>query len=275
MPEMLRVLIVDDEALARRGLEIRLQNEPGITVCGQSNNGRQAIADVARLKPDIVFLDVQMPGIDGFATLQQLAGPHMPIVIFVTAHADYAIRAFEANALDYLLKPIDDQRLQASVERARERINNQAAAEHRKRLLRLVCEITGQSLTLDDALNKGEYTTARPPQRLAIKDGQTIRCVDLDDIDWIEAAGDYLCIRAADTTHVMRGTMKKMEQLLNAEYFARIHRSTIINIRRVVSLHAHINGEYFVELAQGRTFKLSRTYRDCVPKLISESPYGD
>ncbi len=269
MSDTLNVLIVDDEQLARRGLEIRLQAEPDIRVCGQCSNGREAVAAVADSKPDLVFLDIQMPGMDGFETLRQLAGPHMPAVIFVTAFAEHAIRAFEANALDYLLKPIDDLRLRKAVARAREHLENQEAVDHRSRLLKLVCDITGKTLTLDDALSSAQQSSA-PVQRLAIKDGQTTACVELADIDWIEAAGDYLCIHALDQTHVLRGTMKKMEKLLDRDRFARIHRSTIINMERIQTLRSHINGEYFITLKGGKEFKLTRTYRDCLQRFSIE-----
>lgn len=152
MSETLRALIVDDEELARRGLEIRLQEMPDIEVCGHCRNGREAVRDVQSLKPDMVFLDIQMPGMDGFETLRSFAGPDMPAVVFVTAYAQHAIQAFEANALDYLLKPIDDRRLQQAIERVRAHRATVAAAEHRDRLLKLICDITGEEITLDAAL---------------------------------------------------------------------------------------------------------------------------
>lgn len=267
MSEKLRALIVDDEQLARRGLEIRLERLEDIEICGQSRNGREAVLDVRRLKPDIVFLDIQMPGMDGFETLQAFAGPDMPAVIFVTAFAEHAIQAFEANALDYLLKPIDDRRLLQAIARVREHRASLSAAEHRDRLLKLICDITGEELTLDAALQVLEEPRRAPPQRLAIKEGKTTVCVDLTDIDWIEAAGDYLCVHASGKTHVLRGTMKKMEQILDPERFARVHRSSIVNLQRVKAYRTHTNGEYFLRLDGDKEIKVSRSYRDAVQRI--------
>lgn len=266
---VMRALIVDDEHLARRGLEIRLQSVADIEVCGQSRNGREAISAVTAQKPDLVFLDIQMPGMDGFETLRRLAGPEMPVVIFVTAFADYAIKAFEANALDYLLKPIDDSRLNKALERARQYLAARDAMVHRSRLLKLICSITGEELTLERALDsiQSEADSPSRPQRLAIKEGRHTACVDVGDIEWIDAAGDYLCVHAAGQTHVLRGTMKRMEQILDPNLFVRVHRSTIVNADRVKSMRDHINGEYFITLACGKEVKLSRSYKESVPRL--------
>lgn len=262
---MLRVLIVDDEELARRGLELRLQTETAVEICGQCCNGREALEAIAALKPDVVFLDVQMPGIDGFETLRQFAGPEMPVVVFVTAFAEHAIRAFEANALDYLLKPIDDRRLAKALERVRRHLESREAVAHRSRLLKLICELTGEELSLESALHGREREPA--PRRLAIREGDTTVCVTLSDIDWIESAGDYLCIHACGKTHVLRGTLKRMQSILNEAQFARVHRSSIVNLSRVQSLRKHINGEYFLILGGGKELKVSRTYRDVAQRI--------
>ena len=263
----LRVLIVDDEELARRGLEIRLRGAADIEVCGHSRNGREALASVAELKPDIVFLDIQMPGMDGFDVLRLMAGPDMPAVIFVTAYAEYAIRAFEANALDYLLKPIDEPRLAAALERARQQLDIREAMNHRSRLLKLICDLTGEEVTLEQALS-GRPDEARPhPQHLAIKDGRTTRSIDVCEIIWIDAAGDYLCVHTPGETHVVRGTMKDLEQVLDPARFVRVHRSTIVNGSRVKSMRSHTNGEYFLMLDCNKELKLSRTYRKNIKRL--------
>ncbi len=274
MAGTLRALIVDDEELARRGLELRLQGDPGIEICGQSRNGREAVAHVRDLKPDIVFLDIQMPGMDGFETLRAFAGTDMPAVIFVTAFAEHAIRAFEANALDYLLKPIDDRRLKRAIDRVREHLATRDAIGHRDQLLKLICDITGEEVTLDTALDgrlERDAAKAAPvPRRLAIKeDGATV-CVEIRDIDWIESAGDYLCVHACGKTHVLRGTMKRMADLLDNARFARVHRSTIINVERVRSMRPHTNGECFLTLDGDKEVKVSRSYRDEVKALLSD-----
>ena len=270
MPETLRALIVDDEELARRGLEIRLSNDPHIEICGQSRNGREAVQHVRELEPDIVFLDIQMPGMDGFETLREFAGAQMPAVIFVTAYAEHAIRAFEENALDYLLKPIDDRRLRRAIRRVREYVASREAVDHRDQLLKLICDITGEELTLDAALEGLRDTAAPAPQRLAIKEGGSTACVEIRDIHWIESAGDYLCIHAVGKTHVLRGTMKRMEQLLDTHRFARVHRSTIINVSQVRSMRPHANGECFLMLDGDKEVKVSRSYSERVKGMLGE-----
>lgn len=263
----LRAVIVDDEELARRGLEIRLSSEPDVEICGQCQNGREAVRVVREQKPDIVFLDVQMPGMDGFETLRQLSGPDMPAVIFVTAFSEHAIQAFEANAIDYLLKPIDDRRLKKALRRARQSLEARAAVDHRDRLLKLICDMTGEEIGLESALEGRLGARAPAVQRMAIKDGSTTACVDLADIEWIESAGDYLCLHVSGKTHVMRGTMKSMEKILDEDRFARVHRSTIVNVERVKSMRSHINGEYFLMLEGAKEVKVSRSYRDNVGKI--------
>jgi len=262
-----RALIVDDESLARRGLEIRLARAEDFEVCGQSRNGREALEHVAELQPDVVFLDIQMPGMDGFEVLRRMAGRDMPVVIFVTAYAEYAVRAFEANALDYLLKPIDEPRLGAALDRAREQLDVRAAKQHRERLLRLVCDLAGESMSLDEALGEDAAPDQAHPQRIAVKDGRRTTCVDVEDIQWIDAAGDYLCVHTPEETHVMRGTMKRIEQLLDPSRFVRIHRSAIVNGERVKSMRSHTNGEYFLLLDCDKELKLSRTYRKNIERL--------
>ena len=244
----LRTLIVDDEELARRGLEIRLEKFPDVSIVGQSRNGREALAAITEVSPDLIFLDVQMPGLDGFEVLRRMSGSSMPIVIFVTAFDEYAIRAFDANALDYLLKPINDERLAEAVGRARVALDERNAETHRSKLLKFVCELTGQELTLDMALSEADRDEPRFPQRLAIQDGRKTNCVEVDSIDWVDAAGDYMCVHANGETFVLRGTMKRLEELLDPKMFVRIHRSAIVNRHRVSSLRPHRNGEYFLQL---------------------------
>lgn len=265
----LRALIVDDEELARRGLVIRLQKIGDIDICGESPNGRRALEDIARLQPDVVFLDIQMPGMDGFELLRALAGSHMPVVIFVTAFDKYAIQAFEANALDYLLKPIDDERLTEAVERARDTLRERSAVEHRSRLLALLCDVTGETITLDQALNWDGAARQDYPQRLAIKDGGQSVCVEMSAIDWIDAAGDYMCVHSNSKTYVLRSTMKRLEEVLDPTVFLRIHRSTIVNAGRVRSMRPHINGEYFLTLHCAKELKLSRNYKDRLPRIAA------
>jgi len=257
---MIKTLIVDDEGLARRGLEIRLATFDDVHVVGQSRNGREALQHVEQFRPDLMLLDIQMPGMSGFDVLRRLSGPDMPIVVFVTAFDEYALKAFDANALDYLLKPINDDRLAECLQRVRQSLNARAAARHRSKLLKLVCELTGEELTLDDALSD-VTPQARYPSRLAIHDGGKTDCVDVSSIDWVDAAGDYMCVHANGETYVLRGTMKRLEELLNPEIFVRVHRSAIVNRHRVRSMRPHRNGEYFLTLDGDHELKLSRKYK--------------
>jgi two-component system LytT family response regulator len=262
---MLRALIVDDEELARRGLEIRLADIDGIEICGHARNGREALEAVREMTPDLLFLDVQMPGMSGLDVLRRLSGSTMAEIIFVTAYDEFALKAFEANALDYLLKPINDERLREAVARARRHCDEKCADDQRDRLLRFVCELTGRQLSLEDALEAADQHGY--PQRLAIRDGNETHCVDIETIDWIDAAGDYMCVHASERTYVLRGTMKYLEQILDPAMFVRVHRSAIVNCRRVTSMRPHRNGEYFLRLGEAAELKLSRTYKRNVERL--------
>jgi two-component system LytT family response regulator len=268
---MLKAVIVDDEELARRGLELRLANFEDIEICAQSRNGREALAAVREHAPDLMFLDVQMPGMDGFDVLRNLSTSNMPAVIFVTAYDEFALKAFDANALDYLLKPVNDDRLAEAIDRARLDCDEKRANEHRSQLLKFVCDLTGQALSLEAALQAAAESGQRFPKRLAIRDGAETACVDVDAIDWIDAAGDYMCVHAGGKTHVLRGTMKHLEELLNPEVFVRVHRSAIVNRHRIRSMRPHRNGEYFLSLDGSTELKLSRKYKSNLDRIAHRS----
>jgi two-component system LytT family response regulator len=263
----LRTLIVDDEPLARRGLDLRLARHADIEVVAQAGNGREAFFAIAEHQPALMFLDVQMPGVDGFGLLRSLPASQLPLTVFVTAYDQYALQAFEANALDYLLKPIDDARLDAAVERARTSLRQRDADRHRAQLLGLLGSVSGRpDLTLEQALADAEGG-ASFEQRLAIKDAGRILRVPIEDILWIDAAGDYMCVHTPAETHVLRATMRELEGRLDPRRFQRIHRSTIVNVARVKELRSHLNGEYFLILDSGQQLKLSRSYKDKVRLL--------
>jgi two-component system LytT family response regulator len=266
----MRALIVDDEPLARRGLQVRLKGVPDVEVIGECGNGRDAVAAIAAEKPDLVFLDIQMPVMDGFAVLREIQGPEMPLVVFVTAFDEYAIRAFEAHAMDYLLKPVDDARLADALERAREQKDEREAIEHRSRLLGLVAELGGvENVSLEELLEKGlAALDAGYLDTLPIKDGSNTIRLRTADIDWIDAAGDYMCVHAEGQTHIMRGTMKKLEDILDPRVFQRVHRSTIVNVNRVRQVRSHINGEYFLILDGDVELKMSRHYKDKIAHFV-------
>jgi two-component system, LytTR family, response regulator len=262
----IRTLIVDDEPLARRGLSLRLARHPDIDIVGEAGNGREAFFAVSEHQPALMFLDVQMPGVDGFELLRAIPASQMPLTVFVTAYDQYALRAFEASAIDYLLKPIEDARLDAALERARRELASRDAQDHCARLLRLLGDVSGKpDLTLEQALDGAAPGTV--DDRLSIKDSGRILRVPLDDILWIDAAGDYMCVHTPTDTHVLRATMRELEGRLDARRFQRIHRSTIVNVARVRELRSHLNGEYFLILDSGQQLKLSRSYKDKVRLL--------
>ncbi|MBO9662597.1 LytTR family DNA-binding domain-containing protein [Dokdonella sp.] len=261
----IRTLIVDDEPLARRGLELRLRRHADVEIVGEAGNGREAFHAISALRPQLMFLDVQMPGVDGFELLRALPATQIPLTVFVTAYDQYALAAFAASALDYLLKPVDDTRLDESVERARARLVSRKTEDHYERLLKLVATLPDSAKTRIDAFLADE--DARAGTKLTIKDGQRVLRVDVESIRWIDAAGDYMCIHTADGTHVLRGTMQQLERRLDPRRFARVHRSSIVNLDRVKEMRPHLNGEYFLVLDSGHELKLSRSYRDKVKLL--------
>ncbi|MEO5622124.1 MAG: LytTR family DNA-binding domain-containing protein [Dokdonella sp.] len=264
----LRTLIVDDEPLARRGLALRLARHADIDIVAEAGNGREAFAAICEHLPALMFLDVQMPGDDGFELLRTIPVPQLPLVVFVTAYHQYALQAFETNALDYLLKPIDDARLDAAIERARQGIAARTAEDHRARLLRLLGHVSGRpDMTLDEALDDADNSLRPGDDRLSIKDAGRILRVPHNDILWIDAAGDYMCVHTSSDTHVLRATMRELESRLDPRRFQRIHRSTIVNVAHVRELRSHLNGEYFLLLDSGQQLKLSRSYKDKVRLL--------
>jgi two-component system, LytTR family, response regulator len=269
----INTIIVDDEPLSRRGIEIRLRDAGDFNIVAQCTNGKEALAAISTYKPDLVFLDIQMPGMSGFEVLAHLPQESLPVLVFVTAYDQYAIKAFEARAVDYLLKPIDEARLEVALERVREHVRAKTAATQRDRLMEIIAEITGSGeLALDELLSRGRAAVeTRHPEVLPIRQGRETVRVSVASIRWIDAAGDYMCIHAGNDTHILRGTMKELEDLLDPKLFQRVHRSTIVNLRLVKSLRAHMNGEYFLTLEGGHELKLSRTYRDKVEYFLNTS----
>ena len=262
--QILKTLIVDDESLARRGLAHRLKKIVDIEVIGEARNGREALDLIKKKEPDLVFLDIQMPGVSGFEVVQQLDVEAMPIILFLTAYDEYAVQAFEVNALDYILKPIDEERLHQVLDKVRTNLKQKRALKHRRLLLKLASNISGKNISSLEELEDNDVENLGPkePSRLAIRDGGRTTWVNQDDIEWIDAAGDYMCVQAGGVTYIMRKTMKELEQELDDSILQRIHRSTIVNIRQVREMESHINGEYFLTLDSGHRVKLSRTYKD-------------
>lgn len=257
--------MVDDERLARRGLALRLEASARVNVIAECANGEEALQAIRAQSPDLVFLDIQMPGMDGFDVVCELQSDAMPLIIFVTAFDQYAIDAFKIHAVDYILKPIDDDRLQEAVERAANR-HALATMGGKENLLALVSGRNEASAAKE--LVSEDCPPQQWPQRLTIKDGNAFQFIKITDIQWIDAAGDYMCVHAAGKTHIMRTTMKRLEASLNPDIFIRVHRSSIVNANAIVSAASHLNGEYVLTLEAGAQLKVSRSYRDKIRSLL-------
>ena len=252
-PPVTRVLIADDEPLARERLRMLLDGQPGLTVVAECDDGLSAIDAIRRTKPDLVFLDVQMPGATGFDVVTALEDGPTPLFVFVTAFDHYALKAFDVHALDYLLKPFDRDRFMQALARARQHLERPANGDLRRRLLALVRELE---------------PAAPRPDRFVIKSGGRVFFVRADEIDWIEAAGNYVKLHVGSDAHLLRETMNAVEAQLPPDTFYRIHRCHIVNIERVKELQPWFNGEYVVLLRTGARLTLSRGYREKLQERI-------
>jgi two-component system LytT family response regulator len=258
--------LVDDEKLAIQGLELRLANHPDVEIVDTCMNGREAIRSIKTNKPDLVFLDIQMPGFDGFSVVSGLMEVEPPLFVFVTAYSDHAIRAFEAQATDYLMKPVEEARLADTLDRVRQRLAEKKGVEEAGRLMEALTEHAPDAA--------GEMADSEGPaanrfeKLINIKDRGQIFRVDVDTIERIDAAGDYMCIYTGDNTLILRETMKDLERRLDPRRFQRIHRSTIVNLDLVKQVKPHTNGECFLVLESGAQVKVSRSYRDVVARFV-------
>jgi two-component system LytT family response regulator len=253
----IRTMIVDDEPPARRNLRALLKGVPDVELVKECGNGRDAVCQIRALQPDLIFLDVQMPELDGFEVLENLAGHPLPVIIFVTAYDQYALKAFEVSALDYLLKPFDDARFQRALSQARRQIEQQDASELGRKLLTL--------------LGTREVKADTPPRyltRLMVKTAGRVIFIRAEEIDWIEAYDNYVRLHVGGKAHLLRQTMNELEAALSPERFARIHRSTIVNLDRVKELRPHFNGERLVILHDGTELKLSRIRKEWLERRL-------
>lgn len=247
----LRAAIVDDEPAARRGVRLLLQAESDIVICGEASDADGALALLQRERPDLLFLDVQLPGEDGFSVLRRVPENVRPAVVFITAYDEHALRAFEVHAIDYLLKPYEDARFRDAVSRARAEARRRHEAALHERLARLLHFLDSQA---------GTQPESRPP--ILVKSSGEIFFLKPEEIDWIEAEGDYMKFHVGAKAHLMRETMARLEQRLDPRRFVRIHRSTIVNLDRVRKLTPSLAGDYIVVLQDGTKLKLSRGYQD-------------
>ncbi|MDB5668898.1 MAG: response regulator transcription factor [Alphaproteobacteria bacterium] len=263
----IRTILVDDEPLAIQGLTLRLDKYEDVEIVDTCSNGREAIRSIKTHKPDLVFLDIQMPGFDGFSVLQGLAEVEPPLVVFVTAYSDHAIRAFEAQAADYLMKPVEEDRLADTLERIRQRLAEKRSAEEAGKLKEALAEVAPEAVE-EVVATADDHAASRYEKMINIKDRGQIFRVDVDSIEKIDAAGDYMCIYTADNTLILRETMKDLEKRLDPRRFQRVHRSTIVNLDQVRQVKPHTNGECFLVLGSGAQVKVSRSYRDVVARFV-------
>jgi two-component system LytT family response regulator len=253
MPEKIRTLIVDDEPLARRNLRVLLEKDPQIEILDECRNGREAVKAINALSPDLIFLDIQMPELDGFDVLARVGPEQIQAIIFVTAFDQYALKAFEVHAFDYLLKPFDDERFAFALRRAKSQIEAREINRVSKRLLALLEERE----SLADSSAEKNYLT-----RLMIKASGRVVLLKVGEIDFIEADGNYAKLHVGRKAHLLREKMHDLEGRLDPAKFVRIHRSIIVNLDRIKELHPHFNGDYIVVLEDGRQLRLSRTRRE-------------
>ncbi|MDE2302399.1 MAG: LytTR family transcriptional regulator DNA-binding domain-containing protein [Sphingomonadales bacterium] len=263
----IRTILVDDEKLAIQGLQLRLEKFADVEIIDTCANGREAIRKIKTERPDLVFLDIQMPGFDGFSVVKGVMEIEPPLFVFVTAYQEHAVRAFEANAVNYLMKPVDEDRLADTLDRVRTRIAEKRLCEEAEKLKSVLAEVAPGVIA--DALPDDTETAAGRFEKLInIKDRGQIFRVDVDSIERIEAAGDYMCIYIANNSFILRETMKDLERRLDPRVFQRVHRSWIVNLDLVRQVKPHTNGECFLVLDSGAEVKVSRSYRDVVARFV-------
>ena len=264
----IRTILVDDESLAIQGLKLRLQAHEDVEIIETCTNGREAIRAIKTHKPDLVFLDIQMPGFDGFSVVQGMMEVEPPLFIFVTAYSDHAIRAFEAQAVDYLMKPVEEGGLADALDRVRLRLSEKKKLQEAEKLREVLAEVAPDAMH-DFANGDADAPASNRFEKLInIKDRGQIFRVDVDSIERIDAAGDYMCIYTADNSLILRETMKDLEKRLDPRNFQRVHRSTIVNLSQVRQVKPHTNGECFLVLESGAQVKVSRSYRDVVARFV-------
>ncbi len=256
----LSALIVDDEKLARDLIRAHLQNIDCINILGECCNGLEAIDKIVRNQPDLVFLDIQMPGLTGLELISHIQSDVMPLIIFTTAYDEFAVKAFELHAVDYVMKPIEYERIEMAAIRALERKNTGNLLEEKSKLLNALQKIENKQDTTKGMAHLYE-------SKLAITESGTTNFIPFKDISWIDAAGDYMCVHAKGETHILRSTMKDLEVKLTAPYFQRIHRSTIVNLRDVDKIEKLTKGEALLHLDEVTSLKVSRNYRSFLDNI--------
>lgn len=252
---LIRALIVDDEVLSRRGVRTLLGEDGAFTVVGESRNGREAIAAIASLSPDVVFLDVQMPGLDGFGVIEKVGVSNMPLVVFVTAHDEHALRAFEVQAIDYLVKPFDRERFTMTTARVKKYLTNRSRDDEQARLAGLLAKV---------AAREPAYA-----ERFLVKRDGSMVVVRAADVEWVEADGNYVRLHTAGSSHMLTETMQRIEDQLDPRIFARVHRSAIVRLDAIREIQPWFNGGLVLLLRTGAKVQVSRIQRDRVLALAT------
>ena len=267
----IRTLIVDDEPLALKLLRAKLDKVPEIQVVGQCSNGRQAISAIMDLAPDLVFLDIQMPGLNGFDVVKNLQNDVLPLIVFTTAYEQYALDAFDVHAVDYILKPIDDERIVRAVKRALQRLDVADEVGSKPSILGAI-DVINQQEQIGGASQQPNLAPSMNKNiepKVVIKDRDEITILKQSDIEWVDAAGDYVCLHAEGQTHIKRSTLKELLSELDDSIFKRVHRSTIVNLNFIEKVIPHTKGEFFLQLGEFEKIKVSRNYKDAIKHFLA------
>ena len=278
MIKKLTTILADDEPLALRFLQSTLDDFDSIEIVASCKSGREALTAINNLTPDLLFLDIQMPGMNGFELVKNIQADIMPMIIFVTAYDQFALAAFDLHAVDYLLKPLDSERVGVAIDRALERANNPSrrsmTEESKGGLISAIASMSDKV----EALSQGDKSSSsdsgnseNTTRKLSIKDGDTITVIDESSIDWIDAAGDYMCIHVDGETHIMRSTLNDLLSRLDQQIFKRIHRSTVVNVNRIRQVQRHTKGEFFLHLDCNHSLKASRHYKEVIKNLLLDT----
>jgi two-component system LytT family response regulator len=269
----LRTIIVDDEPLALNLLRAKLNKIPEIEIVAECKNGREAIQSTMDLAPDLMFLDIQMPGIDGFGVIKKLQSDIVPMVVFTTAFEQYALDAFDVHAVDYILKPIDEERIQRAIQRAIVRSETDEDTLNKSRIISAIDTINEREnpeSTVTQSMSLPKVNTDKVERKIVIKDRDDITLLKQTDIEWVDAAGDYVCVHAQGVTHIKRCTLKNLLEDLDSEMFKRVHRSTIVNLNYIQKVIPHTKGEFFLKLGEYDQVKVSRNYREVIKNFLTD-----
>ncbi len=270
----LNVILVDDEPLALDLLRSMLQRQADVEISAECKNGQDAVVQIGKHNPDVVFLDIQMPGLNGFEVVKSLQADTMPLIVFATAFDEFALHAFDLHAVDYILKPLSEERLERSLQRARNRLR-ESSGEFGNRKTPIIGAIDdiirrADEINVNDSKQSAQSSSDTRFSTLLIRESGTLYLVDQDEIDWVDAAGDYMCVHVGENTHIVRTTMKKLVESLDDRNFARIHRSTIVNLNRIDKVTPLTKGECMIELHQGARLKVSRNFRDSIDSWLQQ-----